>query len=49
MKVIRKSEKSVKCRNHGGSIHLDNGKWLERIWLLQLVWKKNTMGGSKVA
>jgi len=26
MKVIRKSETSVKRRNHGGSIHLDKGK-----------------------
>lgn len=40
IKAIKKSERSVKCKNHGGSIHPDKGKRLERIWRLQLVWKK---------
>jgi len=26
MKGIRKSERTVKCKNHGGSTHLDKGK-----------------------
>jgi hypothetical protein len=39
MKVIRK-RRSVKSRNHGGSLILLKEELVERLWRFQLIWKK---------
>jgi hypothetical protein len=38
-KVIRKSRTFVKCRNYISQVVLAN-EFVERLWRLQLVWKK---------